>query len=274
MVAVCTHDQSSQGDTMSVIRFLALAAILCGILTGTEAAALGSKNTMLSQTVDPITCVYTITEAGGSTSSSTACDSLAPATLDTVEPRRGKPLLGGTLTTVDLLNFRVWVGGEWFTSGISNSLVINGGFWTLDLATLSRPLAVGDYSIVLEERTTSDFLLRSIYTEVLSIPRVIIVRTDTADGSGTTSEYVSSDSYGNNTTVFGAGDINTTPYDGQTPDSQLLDETRGLRLYTSDSAQNQSQVRSIITTLFGLAIVAAVGYIGYLSVSSIFNAKR
>lgn len=169
--------------------------LLAGLMTITvvlSSSTIYATSSTLGQTVEPITCIYTITAAGGSTSSSTACDSVAPATLDLVEPRGGKPLLGGTVTPTDLASFRVWVGGVWFTSGVSTSLTVSDGTWTLDLSSLASPLAAGDYTIVLEERTTTDFLLRSIYPNVLIVPVVDIVRTDTSVGKGTVTDLVPS----------------------------------------------------------------------------------
>lgn len=208
-------------------------------------------NSTLGQTVQPITCIYTITELGQSTSSSTACDSIAAATLDIVEPRAGRPLLSGLVTMTDLASFRVWVGGVWFTHGISPSLQISNGVWVLDLSTLSQPLQSGDYTILLEQRMTSDFLLRSIYEDALSIPIIEVIRTDTSDGGGVTSHYVSPGRHSTEELLAG---IHLKDLITPVPDEQFLETARGYRLYTYDTVT----ANPISFFVFGYVAVAIV----------------
>lgn len=197
-----------------------------------------NKNSTLTQSVDPITCVYTTTATGNSTSSSTACDSYIAATLDTVEPRAGKPLLGGTLAPSDVTAFRVWVGGVWFTNGASPFLTVTSGSWTLDLAGLSTPLAAGEYTIVLEERVLTNFLLRSVYEDVLDIPVVEITRTDTDDGKRVTSSFSSNQQTAATDTLLlqNGGQILHVP----SPDAQYLVTGEGAGIYTYDLARRES----------------------------------
>lgn len=149
-------------------------------------------NSSLTQSVQPITCVYTITQNGSSTSTSTACDSVVAPTLESSSPRAGRPILSGAFQSADLDLLRVWVGGQWYTLGIGDELTINGEVWKLDLSGLGTPLPSGTYTIVIEQLTTTDFLLRSIYPDALIVPVVDIVRTDTSVGKGTVTDLVPS----------------------------------------------------------------------------------
>lgn len=229
-----------------------IVALCVGAVMATMIAAdTHSVNSSLGQTVEPITCVYTITELGESTSSSTACDSVAAATLDIVEPRAGKPLLGGTVTEVDLASFRVWVGGVWFTYGVSPSLQLSNGTWVLDLSTLPQPLQAGNYTILLEQRTTSDFLLRSIYEDALTIPIIEVVRTDTSDGGGVTSYYVATGRHSTNDLLT---EINLKGLITPVPDEKFLETARGYRLYTSDTVTTNSAPLLV----FGVGVVVIV----------------
>lgn len=236
--------------------------VVAAAVIAQPAHALDSEQSQLSQTVQPITCVYTTTATGDTTSSSTDCDSLAAATLDEVQPRDGRPLLGGTVTAVGLTGFRVWVGGVWFTNGSSPYLNVFGTNWTLDLASITLPLPAGDYTIVLEERVNNNFLLRSVYEEVLTIPVREVTRTDTNDGKRVTTTYSS---------------------DGKEFDGQLLSPfTRpplidvdlsgedyvttiyGQELYTSDVVVKRSSLLLDIAPFVGFAVL--VGLLAYAGV--------
>lgn len=220
-----------------------------------------SATSTIGQTVEPITCVYTVTEAGDTTSSSTACDSVAPATLELVQPRGGKPLLGGTVIDSGLASFRVWIGGVWFTSGVSSSLTVINGAWTLDLSSLSMPLTAGNYTIVLEERTTDDLLLRSIYENALTIPVIKIIRTDTSDGEGITSDFVTES---DRPIAELLAELNYPEFVNPVPDAQLLESARGMGFYTVDTAQSQTGGPELTRLAFGFGTAIAAGYGLYL----------
>lgn len=235
------------------------ATLMTSAVFSIGAFAAVSTNSTLSQAVEPITCVYTITELGESTSSSTACDSVIAPTLDTVEPRAGRPYLAGALTSTDLAMFRVWIGGVWFTNGVSTYLTVTADTWVLDLSALASPLDSGDYTIILEEQTTSDFLLRSVYPSALYIPRVEIIRTDTIVGNGTTSHYVSKWELG-----FFLGDQKLAR--SLVPDDKLIDESWGFTHYTTDTVMRKKDtpIQTILNILVPLAVIALFSYAVYI----------
>lgn len=216
-----------------VFRALIFVSMIVLALAGDAVFAAPNKGSTLSQTVEPITCVYTTTATGDTTSSTTDCDSYIAATLDTVEPRAGRPLLGGTVSPTGLTSFRVWVGGVWFTNGASPYLTVTGSEWTLDLAGLGTPLEAGEYTIALEERILTNFLLRSVYENVLDIPVVEITRTDTNDGNRITSSFSSPANPGPIESLFipDYEQIEQVP----SPDAQYLIVPGGPGLITSDS---------------------------------------
>lgn len=239
---------------MRRLRFFASGVTL---VFGLLANPVGAMTATLGQTVEPITCVYTVIDSGDSISSSTTCDSVVPATLDAVNPRAGRPLLGGTVTTVSLASLRVGVGDRWYTLGATSYFTSNAGVWTLDLATLTTPLPAGMYTITLEERTTSDFLLRSVYQNVLVVPTVEIARTDTSDGSGIVSQYSpSSDS------AYSGAIMQSEILLGTVPTPQT---SRGWQIYTSDIAEMTSVPDRWTRYLFGFGALVALGYVGYLA---------
>lgn len=235
-----------------------ISVVMTGIMQLTAATAGAAQHAVLGQTVNPITCVYTIIASDNEVSSSTACDSVIPATLDVVEPRAGRPLLRGTVTTVSLASLHVAVGDLWFTLGVGNDLVASNGVWTLDMSMLETPLSAGSYTVVLEERTTTDFLLRSVYEDVLTVPIVEVTHTDTSDGDSITSH-----------TIFdaqqqGVASIGTYGFDllSTVPSQRTTD---GIQIYTTDTFDSSQRSHRIASSIYWLAAMVAFGYILYLA---------
>lgn len=227
----------------------ALAALLVCLASGAPGYAGALQQSTLTQSIEPITCIYTITVTGEATSSSTDCDSVIAPTLEVIEPRAGRPRLCGTLTSADAKIFRVWVGGVWFTYGASSYLTVDSDSWEMDLVSMINPLEPGEYSIVLEELTVSDFFLRSVYPDALKISVVDLVRTDTVVGDGVTSHYVAN-SPGNLITSHSVRYL--------LPDDRLVDTSSGFTHYIYDNVELDKMTPTQIiryTLLFILILV-------------------
>lgn len=153
-----------------VFRILCCTVAVMGLIFGPAAAA-QQADSRLEQTIEPIECVYTSTEDGLGSSSSTVCSDMIAPTLDRIAIKNNRqPVLQGTFSSAEMKKLRVWVGGAWYTYGASPYLTVDGDSWSLDLSESAVLLPVGSYTIIVELLTLDSFLLRSVYEDVLSIP--------------------------------------------------------------------------------------------------------
>ena len=155
---------------MTVHRSLCCSVVIVGLFFGSTAAA-QQADSRLEQTIEPIECVDTRTEDGFGGSLSTACsDKVAPTLGQITISSNRQPVLQGAVAGTEMKRLRVWVGGLWYTYGVSPYLTVVGNSWSLDLSESPVLLPAGSYTVIVEVLTTDSFLMRSVYEYALSIP--------------------------------------------------------------------------------------------------------
>lgn len=156
----------------------------------------------LHQTVKPIECVYTQVSSGSGLETSSDCaDHIAPTLEEVLVSPGVQPVLVGRYNPLETRSLRIWLGGAWYTLGVSPYLSQDEGEWRLDLLPKSTPLVAGTYTVVIETLTYDNFQLSSIYTNALIIPPAPQTNAPTLDGDGKNSPVRSPYPY-NQTVIF------------------------------------------------------------------------
>lgn len=165
------------------MRYLVVAFI--AIVVSLGGSTVGASDARLRQEVVPILCVFTVTDAGTTTSDTTVCDNDEAPTITSVKAAiTGRPTLAGRIASPSFKRFRAWIGNQWYTHNVSPYMAITGDSWKLDLTPLETPLAAGDYTVVIELLTNNNYLLRSVYNSIFTVPFVTVIDTQTDAGPG------------------------------------------------------------------------------------------
>ena len=150
-----------------------LAIVAASLFFGLSASA-QTTGSRLDQTIKPIECVYTNTETGGGNEISSMCsDQSAPTLTKITILARKQPILSGKFSALNTKTLRIWIGGVWYTKGVSPYLRTDGDNWYLDLSASPLTLPPGSYTVIAEVLTNDSFLLSSAYTDALSISAVV-----------------------------------------------------------------------------------------------------
>lgn len=211
----------------------------------------------LSQTIEPITCVYTNVTQGSGHSLSTTCQSEIAPTITSLAARSGHPLVSGTYSSARARTLSVYVGAKKYTLTINNELTVNGDNWTLDTPIGVSQLRPGIYDVVVEVLTIDDILLRSVYDGALIVPINHIVETRTETGLGATVARVT------NNPTMGTYRISSDATDRLAVagvDSLIYHEVPPLWATTHDRQEASATQHVVVSVVVGAAILI-IGFV-------------
>jgi len=89
-------------------------------------------------------------EAGNESSAPTTMSLVILPGVGSIEDNGGKPIVHGTYDAQNSQRLRVRVNNVWYTLGTNPQLTTSGNSWTLNLSSLSTPLAPGQYAVMAE----------------------------------------------------------------------------------------------------------------------------
>lgn len=129
--------------------FLKVLVVACIMAICSSLVAAAQSNSILEQQIVPNVCNYTTVETGLGMTNSSSCPLFAP-TIAEINQNKGRPVITGVYDAVHTVSFRVQVGDVAYTLGSSAELTADGNVWVLDLGSLKKPLASGEYGILVE----------------------------------------------------------------------------------------------------------------------------
>lgn len=146
-----------------VMTFFIFVAALCVFETSS------AQQVQLQQQIGPLECIYTTTQTGSGVNTNSTCDNQPIPLVTKVILNSGRPLLRGSFDAARSVMLRIWISGQWYTSGIDSRVAVDANEWTLDLSSLPLPLAAGTYTVIIEVETDDGLLLRNTQAATFEI---------------------------------------------------------------------------------------------------------
>lgn len=168
------------------MRFIYIASVIICSVACTNYAGAVSKDSQLTQAIEPILCVYTDVAQGSGQSLSTTCQNQSVPTVETITANDRFPIITGIYPSAESISLSVYIDEDKYTLGVNPELTSIVDDWRLDLHSLSTALPAGNYTITVETLHQDSILLQSVYTMALHVPVREVVETRTETGSGHT----------------------------------------------------------------------------------------